>query len=54
MFVCREDFEEWREEETIRAFENELTHQLDFAAWEAELPGLSGPAPSAGPPDRNP
>jgi hypothetical protein len=37
VFVCREDFEDWQEEQTIREFENEFTHQLDFDAWEEEF-----------------
>ena len=37
MFVCREDFEDWQEEQTILEFENEFTHTLDLEAWEEEL-----------------
>lgn len=32
MFVTWEDFEDWQEEEVLRALENEFTHNLDFVA----------------------
>ncbi len=38
MFVTGEDFEDWQEEQTIL---DELTHILDFEAWERELAGMT-------------
>jgi hypothetical protein len=35
MFVCREDFADWEEEQAILEFENQFTHHLDFESGEA-------------------
>jgi hypothetical protein len=37
MFVTWEDFEDWREEQTLRELENEFTHNLDFVTWGREF-----------------
>lgn len=55
MFVCQQDFDDWQEEQTILELEHDLTHRLDFLAWEAELltADPEGP-PTPAPPSHRP